>query len=485
MIRSLMLVGNTLLVFASSSLAIAQIAIPSPERVVTSAEEARGLRLYPATGLIGEDGRRIPQNQFDSTLTSRAKQWIIALQSRPVTGIQLDPLGRIAIASGQDALARQQFEARLATRGLSVDDRAYTLSLATHLFGRDAKNPARMRTALAYLAALDRLPARVIPAKFYAHVAIAQSYYVVGDGLQVRTHLSTAFAGVPAIPFERRNWRSIGDAFLLLANVLSGLPDGRVQIDSIGGWLHSYTQAPPALLANDNDSVYYWNSRANAREFQEILQQTNYLGRSAPAIQAQYWWNTSHFTTDSLSINARNGQSTSTGVKALNDGKIRVMEYGNYGCGACQAALPRIDQMRKTFPGNVEMWYVTFASDVWGAVRCTPDDVAQHLKRYYLEVKQLGLPIALWIGPRQPDIDGGTLNQENPLFTALSIRAYPTFVITDGKGLVRHISLGFSEPVITATVQYLIGETARATAKSLPEVMLPKSGIVSATTTVR
>jgi len=362
-------------------------------------------------------------------------------------------MGQLYVATGQDQLAQQQFATRLATPNLSIGDRAYTLLLATFAFSREARNATRMAIALQYLAQLDALPAAAIVNRFVGHVEVARSYYLAGDGDRVLAHVDQAFALVPAMPFERRNWETIDEAFLIRANVLSGRPNGRAAIDSIGRWLSPLTQASPALIARD--SAYVWLSRLATRQLKDALQQIGYLGSVVPPVIAHYWWNTETPPTPSA---AAPGAIT----KPLADGKIRVLEYGDYNCGACLAALPTMERLRRTAPSNVEIWYVSYAGDEWGATRSTPDQVAQHLKHYYLERKRYGFPIALWIGPRRPDVDGGTLIQPSPTFEALAIQATPTFVVTDGQGIVRHIQVGLTAPLLEATLHYLTAEAARA-----------------------
>jgi thiol-disulfide isomerase/thioredoxin len=432
---------------------------PTEARTITPAEDARGLQLYGMTGLDAENGQRVPKSELDSAITRWSSLRIAVLQGNPVTGIQLDPMGKLYLSTGKDSLAKQQFEKRLATKGLSVDDRAYTLFLASSLFSHDAKNEARMRTALGYVARLDKLPAQALPLRFSAHVGMAYSYYLAGNGPEVLRHTDAAFALLPALPYAQRNGRAMGAAFLIEANVLSGGADGRARIDSIGAWLLALATPTPELLAQD--SAYLWLGRGTVREVKEAVQMTGYLGRSAPAIPAHYWWNTTAPVSTSVS-----SKTTPPVLQSLADGVVRVLEFGSYGCSACQVALPRLDAWRKTTReradgGRVVVLYVTYSEDFWGATRCTPDEVANHLKRYYLDRKGLRVPIALWIGPRENDPDGGTLVQNSPAFEALAIRAVPTFVVTDGKGIVRHISVGFSEPLLHGAVQYLIGEAKR------------------------
>jgi thiol-disulfide isomerase/thioredoxin len=428
---------------------IVRPSVPADARSITAAERNRGAMLAQGLGVISDDGRRLfTPEQLDPILRQRARQWLDALPPNAATGLQLDPLGQLAIITGQDELAAAQFARRVATPKLSVDDRAYTLLLAVRAFGVDAKNTARMQRALQYMARLDTMPVSAIVARFSAHSALGEAYYRAGDNTKVLAHLMTAFSLVPRVPFERRFFSQYNGIFLVLADVLSGLPDGRQRIDSMLTWLEPYTRPSAELLAQD--STLRWKGDGEARELQKMVTMTNLLGRKAPAITAHYWINTPP-------PSITDPKYPGTEVKTLDDGKIRVIEFGHYGCPGCIAALPRMEQLKQRLPSSVEVWMVADEGDVWGATRCTPDEMVQHLTQFYVAKNGYTLPIAIWIGPRKPDSDGGTVLEESPTEKAYEFFSYPTFAVIDGKGIVRRISAS-SEETLLSTVQYLLAE---------------------------
>jgi len=438
---------------------------------ITAAEQARGLSLYRLTGLVSDDGQQHvtgrfrpngdlsePNDKLDGMIAQRAKQWVASLTSDSVKGIQQDPMGELFVATGHDEAAKQQFAARLATPGLSIEDKAYTLVLAVRVFGKEADSAARMRTALEYLATLDALPRRVAFEQFVAHQALADAYFSAGHGPEVIKQLSKAFILVPDIPFENRHWQlgepgSIGQSFISLADVLSGRPDGRARIDSVGEWLKPYTLPTAALLAADTkDSLAYKNGRMNSMGFAGVLQMVSRIGRPAPDVIANHWWNTTVPTTP-------HAGPPGTKAKSFADGVIRVTEYGHYGCQGCLLALPKLERLRKEAPPGVEMWYVSDGNGgVWGNTPCTPDEEAEHLRHYYLDRKGYRMPIALYLGDRNADPDGGSLEGGSPTFAAYPIEGYPWFIVTDGKGIVRHVSFGYEEALLKNTVKYLLAE---------------------------
>jgi hypothetical protein len=129
-------------------------------------------------------------------------------------------------------------------------------------------------------------------------------------------------------------------------------------------------------------------------------------------------------------------------------------------------ALPGMERIRKAAPSNVQVWYVTQTEGSWGATVYSPNDESQHLEHYYVERKHYGMPIALWAGPKDSTQDYGSLPRDNPSAAAYPIQATPTFIVVDGKGIVRHISIGYSkevEKLLSSDIQYLAGEAKRQT----------------------
>jgi thiol-disulfide isomerase/thioredoxin len=435
-----------LAVAIASTRTFAQSSIVRPTG--TAAEYTRGIALYRE----GEYVLGVLRDQIDTGAARRARTWATSMQDRTVSGIQMDAMGILSVAAGYDDVARREFEARLSDTHLSVLDRAYTSLMAVEAFGANARRHDRMPVALEYLARLDALPKESRRQQFRAHASIAEAYYGAGDSPSVIAHLQHALALIPDIPFEERQWGLvIKPAFLMLADALSGTPNGRHKIDSLATWMRQYTIASPAILAKG--TLMAGCAQMAANDFKRMTTLTDHLGRLAPVITAQYWINTQPPpTADPATPGAR--------IKRLDDGKIRVLELGHYGCPGCLAALPKLERIRKAVPNNVEVWFVSDETQVWGSQLVTAAEKARLLEQFYVNDKGYGLPIAVWIGPRAPDVDGGNVHQPSPVVQAYDLFATPTFVVTDGRGIVRHIGIGSadSEARLKRTVDYLIAE---------------------------
>jgi hypothetical protein len=429
-------------------------------RPVTAAEQAYGIPLYQWCGLVNDARTQtIPSSDkevFSAEFEKRAAEWVRLLQQGKVTGIQLDASGQVSIAARQDALARKQFAERLASRSLPLLDRAYTLLLATTAFGQDPRDTTRMRISHEYLSTLDALSDSVIIYKYKAHAVLGTNYYEANDSERAIPHLMHAYSLLPRIPFDRINpfaFVNVYDPLIPLANMLAGRHNGRAQIDSLGEWVLEHVVAPPELVAKD--SLYYWRGKMNKDGFQETLNLVAFLGKESPPIAGHVWWNTKAPTTPSPI-------DSSATIRSLADGKIRVIEFGDNRCGACILNLPKLDKLQQSVSKNVEVWYVTFGFGTWGADSVNRTQEAELLRRFYLEHKKLTIAISAWLGDREPDVNGGTYPEPHPTFRALGLRGRPWILVTDGKGRIRHLSLGYREDHVRRTIGLLEAELAKS-----------------------
>jgi len=399
-------------------------------------------------------------DQNHQNAVQRAQAWVQTLQATPAKGIQLDPMGSLYVAAGQDALARQQFATRLSTPGLSLADRAYTLLLATKLFAQP-EQPTRIHAAEQYLAQLNQLPPDAMRWQAQGEFAIATAYYYAGDGAAVLTHMHRLVAFIPRLSFPLRGEFYVQSQFVMMADVLSGMPDGRHVIDSLGTWLLSYATPSPELLARNPG--YAGLGKSMQDHFHDDLALTALLGRSAPNIVATHWYNApAPGTRDAVS-----GATTTS----LADGTIHLLEFGDFTCPFCIKALPSMEHIHQTMP-SVKVWYVTQSLGFWGNSLCSPEFEAEHLAHFYVTQKHYTFPIALWAGPKDSTAAGGVLPRKDPSFEHYAIVGTPTFVIVDGHGIVRHISSGYgvgiTEPMLLRSVRYLIAEATQPSVSHTP-----------------
>lgn len=94
-------------------------AVQKPKLPTTAADYDWGLNLYasPVLTPVSGYGRLVRPDSIEQTIKDRTHAWITRLHAAPVNGLQLDPLGKLYVAGGQNAVAKQRFAERRATIG--------------------------------------------------------------------------------------------------------------------------------------------------------------------------------------------------------------------------------------------------------------------------------------------------------------------------------------------------------------------------------
>jgi len=388
-----------------------------------------------------------PKDSMLSVAKASGSRWLQRLQAQPVTGIQLDPAGIIGVAAGREDYAKAQIAARLATPGLSLGDRAFTLLTAVQAFGR-WEYPARLPVAEGYLKALDALGDAASPWQFEARAALANAYYFLGRSADVIRHGVQAMSLVGRMEFRDR-WSLFGvrkDLYVMTVEALTGLPDGRQQIDQLNARLKPLAVTPPELIALD--SSFYWFGVQYQAAVQLFVTMSERLGAVGAPIVANYWINRP--TRDSALI-------------PVNDGRIHVVEVATYACVPCLLALNGLERLHQRFP-QVDVMMTTWTVGSWGNRLVEPDDEAMRLTDFFLKTARATIPIGIWKGKKVLNEDGGMTPEDgNPNLERYPLASKPMIWILDGRGRIRRVLLGYSrdlDPQIMRTVEFLIRESA-------------------------
>jgi hypothetical protein len=440
-----------------------------PSRVsqrATAAELSYGIALYEngVTRLARARNISAWRDTVSTAVATRAQSWISQLNRSLVQGIQLDAMGQLFVAAGNEAQAIAQFDERLATPGFPLADRIYTYQVAFGTFF-NLDNPKRLAIAQHYADQLFALP--IADAGYWQFAALAsfvRQYDLRGRSRDVIATAARAVALVPSMSFLDRSIVYNGDVgsamYVAYADALAGIPGGHARLDTLNAHLLAGT-APAASLVS-RDSAYLWLSQLWSERFQQDMAMTANLGRPAAALTAHRWFNAS----GDSAVN----RSWTPHTRQLNDGKIRLIEFGNRYCHFCMEALPVMNRMHQAFVNRgVEVWYVTRTYGIWNSTFIDRDEEVDRLQNLYLSEKELTLPIALWAGEKQATEDDGLLPQESPNVTAYHITAEPTLYLIDGNGFVRHIFRGFSttagdEQRARALIEHLVQERAARSA---------------------
>jgi hypothetical protein len=262
-----------------------------------------------------------PIDSMHSVVAATGAHWLANLPKGSVRGIQLDPSGRVDIAAKQEPYARQQIAERLATPGLSFDDKAYTLMTAVDGFS-DYYYPERLPEAEAYLAKLDAMGEAALNQRFRARLDLVDTYYLLGRSKDVLRHGLTALDMIPKMTFfDRCLMTSLslpgcgsGDLYAATIDALTGQPGGGAKIEALNQRLKTAMKASPADVAFD--TAYALRGEAYENAIKYMILGTSRLGTKAKPIISNYWFN--------------RGPTRDSGVVLLDDGKVRVIEVAGY-----------------------------------------------------------------------------------------------------------------------------------------------------------
>jgi hypothetical protein len=390
-----------------------------------------------------------PIDSMRAVVADAGARWLARVRMAPVRGMQLDAAGRVGVAAGDDAYAQAQITARLKASPLSFDDSAFTYLTAVRAFA-NGRTPEQLRIAEEHMRGLDVLGNRAAYWRFQARTALLEAYYLLGRSSDVITHGASAIRILPVMPFSDRSlmFPYGEDVYAATLDALAGQPGGRARIDSLIAILQRSTVPAASLVALD--SAYDWKGR----EYQMILSAWTSigtkLGTAGAPLVSNYWLNRP--ASDSATV-------------PVNDGTIRILEFGSYSCPPCLLALYGIQRLQQRFP-QIQSVYVTSTLGWWGNRSMEPDEEAQRLKELFLEKMRLTVPISIWKGRKVQNVDGGmTPADEGPNFVHYPQGAKPTIWVLDGSGMIRHVFFGYSrekEEQLARVIQFLLRESVSA-----------------------
>jgi thiol-disulfide isomerase/thioredoxin len=128
-------------------------------------------------------------------------------------------------------------------------------------------------------------------------------------------------------------------------------------------------------------------------------------------------------------------------------GKVVVIDFGAHWCGFCKLGYPSMKKMLADLkPKGLEIVEVTTYYGYFGTERNLKPE--EEFAKYAEHIKEFEIP---W-----PVVFGDRTNQEN-----YGVSGIPHYVLVDRKGIVRAMSIGFSEPLhakFRAEVEKVVNE---------------------------
>jgi hypothetical protein len=398
--------------------------------------------------MISPRNGRYPVDSLRAGVAAAGKRWLATLQHQQVRGIQMDPFAHVSVMAEQETFAKAQIAARLATRGLSLTDKAHTLRMAVEAFGADPHSPDRLPVAEGYLKDLEAMGDAVAAWQYDARQTLIATYYMLGRSDDVIRQGTKAIELLPRIPYADRNFNDLGDMYGPTIEALAGKAGTRQQIDRLNAILRVAAVPAPNLIASD--SAYYWLAEGMPQSIEHLISGNARLGTSAAPLTAHYWINPSR---DSTTVR-------------VNDGKIRIVELANTGCPGCVFAMYGMQRLYAKFP-QIEPVMVTFTSGSWANRLVEPAEEVAHLTDFFVNSTKVTFPVGIWAGKKIPNEDGGM----SPMGSINNVN-YPTFGkpmlwVIDGHGKIRRIFTGYGMETYTqlqSTIEFLLREAAMAPA---------------------
>jgi hypothetical protein len=412
-------------------------------------------------GSLSWRSRHYAADSLRRATSETVQRWVGEVHPARAQGIHLDLGAALSVAMDDDAAAQAQIAERLATPGLSLSDKAYTLRRAVYTFC-DNWAPQRLPVAEQYLQQLIALGAEATPWQFEARESLMRVYYFLGRSSEVARHGKSAIALLSNMPLgERHAEYTMPQVYPMTVDALLSLPDASAQVAALNDAYRAGAVIPPAERARLTaiDTIYAKMAEFFPRYAKSTIATHAKLGTPGVPIIAHYWLNRA--STDSATI-------------PVNDGKIRLLEVGNTDCPGCVAGFYAMQRLHEQFP-QIEPIVLAFTWGAWGGKIVDRFVEAAHLRDYFLTRVKATYPVAIWAGKRIPNEDDGASVEPNPNFKTYQPLSKPAFWLLDGRGVIRKVFLGYGRDIevqLAHSIEFLLAE-ARAASSS------PASAITS------
>jgi hypothetical protein len=371
-----------------------------------------------------------PKDSIRALVKQSAAQWSTHVQRNPVHGMQLDSYGQVSVAAGQEALAQQQFSARLATPGLTLNDKAYTYMTAVFAFASEDK-PEHLPVAERYLTALEAMGSAAAFWQHTAHRSLAHTYYVLGQTGDVVRHGLRAIELIEKMEFvDRLTMYSPAGAksYAEIIDALSGQPNARARIDTVNAALERMATPSAALLAKSPECK--WQSEGYAYILHQMMATSRRIGTRAEDVEGNYWVNM---------------PSSAPQTMSMANGKIHVLIISNYTCEGCLIAMARLQYIQDKYP-SIQCVTATWTVGAWANRLVEPEEEVEKLREAYTGRLKIRYPISIWKGEKKLNDDGGMTPEDGgPNLEHYPLTSKPNIYVVDGKGIIRRVYITFDQ----------------------------------------
>jgi hypothetical protein len=435
----------------------ADAATSSTTGTVTATEAAFRVRLagIRATAAESYTSERSSDDSSARAVMTMARQWVARLRGSAIRGIQRDPYGVLLVVARHDSLAHREIATRLATPGITVNDKAYTYLSAVNAFAINGV-PERLPFAETYAAALDSLGSSAAVWQFAAHRTLQSVYYTLGRSGDVIRHGLRAVAVVNDIAFADRGMTTYSPnaaAFYgELIDALSGQPDAREKIAAVNATLVAGTIPSSALIMLDSGFVR--RGKWYAESVHGMIQAGGRIGTRGEDIEGNYWVN----------LPRKGTWGAATASIPVSNGKITILEVGSFNCPGCITSLAGLQRLQRRYPG-IQTVFATWALGYWGNRLVDGHEEAAHLAEQFMGRNMIvDVPISIWIAKKTMTEDDGMLPENaGPNLVHYPMAGKPNFYIFDSTGRIRLVHLSGlerdTEARFARTIEFLLKET--------------------------
>jgi len=373
-------------------------------------------------------------------IDSMTRRHLAEVQGTPIDPRYFLGLAHLEVQLGQDAAAQHHLEAWLKTPRVTTKDSVVAFRMAVESFLRRDVTTVRLALARGYVERLAAFPKLVASSDlFVARLLMMGAFDGRGQTDSAVAWGLRAYTVPTDMSYEERagNILFYGGQLIALVRSLAGLPNGEARIDSLLTVVKGYVMPRPAEVAKDTLLSLF--QRLIQPQAADLFGKVAWIGKPMPPFVATHWLNVTRPETIS---DAAPGART----LRLDDGVIRIVGFGWFGCGGCQIALRNVQQSLRVLPPGVQVIFNERSEGSFYGDFCEPDEEADDLRKWYVERKHYTFPIAIWAPVKDSTPGGGLVPRESPLWRALHVSVGPTVYIVDGHGMIRYLGFGFDLP---------------------------------------